>query len=265
MLRTLNRTRRAFTLIELLVVIAIIAILAAILFPVFAQARGKARQTVCASNLKQLGTAFSLYVQDYDETFPPTDYDVPVLGRYTWPSLVDPYIKASIVKVAGQLENKSQRKSVFICPNIDASLPDAAWVATNGTAASRALLGYGPNVNLMPRGRGVAPGVLLPVVSLAAIGSPSSLVLLGPNAGTIPDISGRDDRYAGASIHDQGYMLSRGRHSGGANYLHADSHVKWYKAPDNYQMQSLRGVCWQSPRANARYANCSAWFGPIGD
>ena len=63
-------TRRGFTLIELLVVIAIIAILAAILFPVFAQAREKARQTSCLSNLKQQGTATTMYVQDYDETFP---------------------------------------------------------------------------------------------------------------------------------------------------------------------------------------------------
>ncbi|HLK56752.1 MAG TPA: prepilin-type N-terminal cleavage/methylation domain-containing protein [Chthonomonadaceae bacterium] len=64
------RQNQGFTLIELLVVIAIIAILAAILFPVFAQAREKARQTSCLSNEKQLGTAFLMYVQDYDETFP---------------------------------------------------------------------------------------------------------------------------------------------------------------------------------------------------
>ena len=65
------RRRRGFTLIELLVVIAIIAILAAILFPVFARARDKTRQASCSSNLRQIGTAVMMYVQDYDETMPP--------------------------------------------------------------------------------------------------------------------------------------------------------------------------------------------------
>src|SRR3712207_5618453 len=67
--------RSAFTLIELLVVIAIIAILAAILFPVFAQAREKARQASCLSNLKQITTGFVMYAQDYDETFPQWKWD----------------------------------------------------------------------------------------------------------------------------------------------------------------------------------------------
>jgi prepilin-type N-terminal cleavage/methylation domain-containing protein len=66
----MNRKHRGFTLIELLVVIAIIAILAAILFPVFAQAREKARQSACMSNMKQIGTGVMMYLQDWDDTYP---------------------------------------------------------------------------------------------------------------------------------------------------------------------------------------------------
>ena len=87
----MKNNRQAFTLIELLVVIAIIAILAAILFPVFAQAREKARQTSCLSNEKQLGLAVLQYAQDYDETFPTgvqQDWYAVV-----WPLFVQPYVK----------------------------------------------------------------------------------------------------------------------------------------------------------------------------
>jgi len=84
--------RTGFTLIELLVVIAIIAILAAILFPVFARAREKARQSVCQSNMKNVTLALMMYVQDYDESFPNiNDED---LWAY-WPSalVMEPYLK----------------------------------------------------------------------------------------------------------------------------------------------------------------------------
>src|SRR5713226_1325040 len=83
-----RRIRAAFTLIELLVVIAIIAILAAILFPVFAQAREKARQTSCGSNMKQLGTAMMMYVQDYDETYAQVWY----ANTGHWANVVLPYL-----------------------------------------------------------------------------------------------------------------------------------------------------------------------------
>src|SRR5205085_6331083 len=86
-------SRRGFTLIELLVIIAIIAILAAILFPVFAQAREKGRQATCTSNNKQIGLAILMYASDYDETFPFAGNP-----RVTWHQLVEPYVKVGVVK-----------------------------------------------------------------------------------------------------------------------------------------------------------------------
>jgi prepilin-type N-terminal cleavage/methylation domain-containing protein/prepilin-type processing-associated H-X9-DG protein len=95
-----KQTRKGFTLIELLVVIAIIAILAAILFPVFAQAREKARAITCVSNMKELGTGFLMYQQDYDDNICPPMAWVPIgnvdwiNSPMTWDRLVQPYIKS---------------------------------------------------------------------------------------------------------------------------------------------------------------------------
>ncbi len=95
MKRRLPSIRLGFTLIELLVVIAIISILAAILFPVFAKAREKARQASCASNEKQLALAVLMYVQDSDEVLPPTQ----AADNTLWPVLLNPYVKSGQVRV----------------------------------------------------------------------------------------------------------------------------------------------------------------------
>jgi len=98
--------RRGFTLIELLVVIAIIAIRAAILFPVFAKAREKARQTSCLSNVKQLGLGFLQYVQDYDGLGMPRDHGV-APNRLGWGDFMMPYIKNT---------------QIFRCPSVTAPI-----------------------------------------------------------------------------------------------------------------------------------------------
>ena len=116
-------SRRAFTLIELLVVIAIIAILAAILFPVFARARSQARKATCASNLKQIGLAFLMYAQDHDETFPVHwdalrrgqwgDIDVQVVG------ILVPYIKQGVTSAPGS--NLQLGTGIWLCPEDNVS------------------------------------------------------------------------------------------------------------------------------------------------
>ena len=105
--------KKGFTLIELLVVIAIIAILAAILFPVFAQARDKARQSACLSNVKQIATAIQLYTDDYDETYPATCEQDCGLIPDGWGNITNK--NAHSVKVLLQPYCKSL--DLFVCPN----------------------------------------------------------------------------------------------------------------------------------------------------
>jgi prepilin-type N-terminal cleavage/methylation domain-containing protein len=118
-----RKTNSGFTLIELLVVIAIIAILAAILFPVFAQARAKARQTACLSNMRQIGTATMMYVQDYDEVYPPSQVSVPLPAPagsvISWPTLIYPYVKSEGIFVCpdGETSNKTVTLTVGTVTN----------------------------------------------------------------------------------------------------------------------------------------------------
>jgi prepilin-type N-terminal cleavage/methylation domain-containing protein/prepilin-type processing-associated H-X9-DG protein len=137
---------RAFTLIELLVVIAIIAILAAILFPVFAQARDKARQTACLSNAKQIGTGISMYIQDYDETFywqkawdeqvsfGPGFWGTNYRSYIRWPFAHLPYVK---------------NHDVFKCPSDKIKNGRSFEKAPGGGGGVPFPIGYGPNLMLM--------------------------------------------------------------------------------------------------------------------
>lgn len=152
--------RGAFTLIELLVVIAIIAILAAILFPVFAQAREKARQTSCLSNLKQIGLGVQAYLQDYDGTFPAASD-----GVYTqWYNSVFPYI------VNGEKYNNLSygKGGIWNCPSFQ--YPSAAAEAQGQN--------YGAHDDLFINNWGQTGAAARPTVSESAIPNPADIVAI---------------------------------------------------------------------------------------
>jgi prepilin-type N-terminal cleavage/methylation domain-containing protein len=139
--------RYAFTLIELLVVIAIIAILAAILFPVFAQARDKARQTACLSNCKQIGLAVMMYANDYDETFfwQKDWQEEAQVGSGFWGASYKTYVRWPFAH-APYIKNYA----VFKCPS-DKGTPNARNVcaAPGGGGCSPWWISYGPNLMMM--------------------------------------------------------------------------------------------------------------------
>ncbi|NUQ00839.1 MAG: prepilin-type N-terminal cleavage/methylation domain-containing protein [Armatimonadetes bacterium] len=198
--------RHGFTLIELLVVIAIIAILAAILFPVFAKAREKARQTSCASNLKQMGVAQLQYVQDYDEKF--------LAGRYTgvcmWghdhqaaaPGAINDYRGW-----ANHLQPYSKNVQMYVCPSqAPTRCASAAVEATTSNA-------YGFNYD----GLSVTVGI-----ALAQLQTPSATMMNMDMADTFVISSTNTYTQCMASM---GTGLTR--HNDGANIVYADGHTKW--------------------------------------
>ena len=127
----MSRNKVGFTLIELLVVIAIIAILAAILFPVFAQARESARRSACLSNTKQIGLAMLMYLNDYDETTPSAFYFNDTGARVDVFMTLQPYIK---------------NLQVFYCPDRSDESDSCSFKVPAGYPVnSRKCLGYGYN------------------------------------------------------------------------------------------------------------------------
>ena len=211
-MRKCGSTRRGFTLIELLVVIAIIAILAAILFPVFAQAREKARQTACLSNMKQLGLGIMQYAQDYDETMPiastasPASFKGATGATITttgyWWLVIQPYIKSM---------------EVMVCPSLGR---DKGWPKSGSNTGS-----YGANYR-GAIGRRAA-------VSLASHEQPASLITLSETRLRWDDVStsGRWGYYAFAPTmqfpESNGYWWNVDfRHSNMVNVAFADGHAK---------------------------------------
>lgn len=192
--------RRGFTLIELLVVIAIIAILAAILFPVFARAREKARQSSCLSNMKQLGLGMLMYAQDYDELlamYAPSTY------AYNWFNSIAPYIK---------------NDQIFKCPSAaqfvrayGVNYPHVSWVG-----------GASPLAQIQ-RPAGVA--MLFETEGQDAAGVISNLYLAYCMG------YGASPHYALGSISwaVQNGIPTAGRHNEGLNVCYVDGHSKWMR------------------------------------
>ncbi len=186
-------SRRGFTLIELLVVIAIIAILAAILFPVFARAREKARQTSCLSNLKQLGLGVTMYCQDYDEIMPINGPHGGDITTKWWSGRIYPYVKNA------QLYRCPSRQTMVIAYSINYRMSN--WSA----------------------GIEMAQIEFPAETILLADSEPTVQYTLGVSAGTSLD-------WILHAPYDQTiytWCPPFPRHNGGANFTFCDGHAKW--------------------------------------
>jgi prepilin-type N-terminal cleavage/methylation domain-containing protein/prepilin-type processing-associated H-X9-DG protein len=237
--------RSAFTLIELLVVIAIIAILAAILFPVFAQAREKARQAACLSNNKQIANALMMYTQDFDEVLPLGAWSN-ANGSSRWFQDLYPYVKSL---------------DVYVCPNITESpvagmagyyvptlYPYPKFAGDTGKYPTTSG-GYGMNTNLLGN-TGIDCKALADITDSAGtfivcdasrvkntvVGNydPASWFKLQDRSTdwqvTPPTdwTGGSTDRYIKTDSNNLRRPIAR--HSGGLNVIYCDGHAKWSKA-----------------------------------
>jgi prepilin-type N-terminal cleavage/methylation domain-containing protein/prepilin-type processing-associated H-X9-DG protein len=237
-------TRKGFTLIELLVVIAIIAILAAILFPVFAKAREKARQSSCANNMKQLALGTAMYVQDFDEKFPSGNS-----GSLTGPNVTNPD------GWAAQIFGDIKSTGVYKCPddatagstplvpisyaenaNVSGSVALASFVSTTSSVLFFEVSGItGDPTNATSVAGASGNGTPNPANSSEVDGTGTFL-----DQGALS--SGSTTASATSGLYETGYLGNvnsftpnafdsangnGGLHSGGANYAYIDSHVKW--------------------------------------
>jgi prepilin-type N-terminal cleavage/methylation domain-containing protein/prepilin-type processing-associated H-X9-DG protein len=223
-----------FTLIELLVVIAIIALLAAILFPVFARARENARRASCQSNLKQIGLGIMQYVQDYDGWY------LPGCGS----AMTTPGSSAGAVPSANfsgtgpwwvdRLDPYTKSRQILICPSATTIKWGSNYIKADGVTNGELWIGYGYNNDFIGGchaftnyGNGVDQ-----IARESQLGAPSSTVLVfdsrGSNGGNFPPAQGYAIAGMGA-IDSNEDPLPNDRHFDGLNALYADGHVKWNK------------------------------------
>ena len=209
-------TRSAFTLIELLVVIAIIAILAAILFPVFARARENARRSSCQSNLKQIALGFIQYTQDYDERLPNVQ-DTGATGtarpNVSWNYFTRGATTSTFDMAQGAVYPYIKSTQIFVCPSDSVGQVSGDSYASN-SCLNGATLEVVDNINL----RGGK--------SLAAFEDTARTMMLGEEA------TGEDGSLTTST--DDGYLLKgvnffSGRHFEGSNLAFLDGHVKFLK------------------------------------
>jgi prepilin-type N-terminal cleavage/methylation domain-containing protein/prepilin-type processing-associated H-X9-DG protein len=239
--------RRAFTLIELLVVIAIIAILAAILFPVFARARENARRASCLSNLKQIGLGVMMYTQDYDEKYPPTYITTTQNpsptgakpwsnGVWFWEEIIYPYTKST---------------QIYFCPsaNVTTTTPyeynyGANQLVLYPTPISMASVTSAAGTYMIMDAGGYDPS------PVAGPGGTGKGVLASNGWRYLP---GAYKNAGVACLAGQTYTAdcqSEGRHFDGVNMAFADGHAKWLKSvtvireAQNYNASTHAASAW---------------------
>jgi prepilin-type N-terminal cleavage/methylation domain-containing protein len=200
-----------FTLIELLVVIAIIAILAAILFPVFAQAREKARAVTCLSNMKQVGLGLQMYAQDWDEALPPSLHSTPNFG--------DPQVYSRVPNFLGSILPYLKNRQILYCPSAVYNVP---WAPSLQKPTELSDTNY--------LGNGVVMGR-----SLAVIPNPAEIIYLQEHTWRVSHAHLRPASLDGGKTFQAWHYVSpvgegySNLHMAGGNLVIADGHAKYRK------------------------------------
>ncbi len=209
---------RAFTLIELLVVIAIICILAAILFPVFASAREKARQISCTSNEKQLALGVLMYTQDSDEILPPVQTYDNAGVEILWTDIVNPYVRNDKIRLC--LSDSLAKKSSY-------GLNELGFVDLTDDPA--------PAPIALAKFEAPADTIML-----SELGTEDDFKTDRPDAFTLPAPDGPDDPPAPGKLVDKADARPSARHSGHANSGFMDGHIKALRLEQFYLGQTPR-------------------------